>query len=118
MSDVAFSLLVLKTRQVEKLRAFYETLGIQLAEERHGRGSVHLAGKAGDVTFELYALPDDDTAVDTTTRLGFAVNTLVKVVEALQVLGATIVSQAKSTEWGYRAVVRDPDGRAVELYQR
>ncbi len=118
MSQVTFSLLVLKTRQVAKLRAFYETLGISLTEEKHGRGPAHLAGHAGDVAFELYELPDDGTAVDATTRLGFSVNTLVKVVDTLQSLGITIVSQPKSTEWGYRAVVRDPDGRAVELYQR
>jgi lactoylglutathione lyase len=118
MSEIAFSLLVLKTRQVEHLRTFYETLGVTLADEQHGRGPAHLAGKVGDVSFEIYSLQDDGTAVDSTTRLGFAVNTLVKVVETLQTLGITIVSQPKSTEWGYRAVVRDPDGRAVELYQR
>lgn len=118
MSEVTFSLLVLKTRQVADLRAFYETLGVTLSQEKHGRGAAHLAGKMGDVSFELYELPDDGTVVDATTRLGFAVNTLVKVVDALQALGITIVSQPKSTEWGYRAVVRDPDGRAVELYQR
>ncbi|WP_197534776.1 VOC family protein [Symmachiella dynata] len=36
--------------------------------------------------------------------------------------GTPIASQSlppvKETEWGKRAVVRDPDGRAVQLYQK
>jgi hypothetical protein len=39
-------------------------------------------------------------------------------VQALQTIGAPVVSEPQATKWGFRAVVRDPDGRAVELYQR
>jgi predicted enzyme related to lactoylglutathione lyase len=67
---------------------------------------------------ELYPLPDDGGGVDTTTRLGFSVENLPGVVEAVQAAGAPVVTRPQETPWGCRAVVRDPDGRAVELYQR
>ncbi len=67
MENVMLSLVVLKTRQVEALRRFYGTLGIELAEERHGKGPVHFAGQVGDVVLEVYPLPDDGTLADTST---------------------------------------------------
>ena len=41
-------LLVLKTRQVDSLRTFYQALGIDIVEECHGQGTVHHAGLVGD----------------------------------------------------------------------
>lgn len=118
MAEVLLTLLVLKTRQVERLRTFYNALGIELNEEQHGKGPIHYAGRIGELMLELYPLPDDGGSVDTTTRLGFAVESLTEVVEAIQAIGAPVVTQSQETPWGYRAVVRDPDGRAVELYER
>lgn len=117
MSNVELSLLVLKTRQVEALRKMYGTLGIDLVEERHGKGPVHYSGRAGDLVFEIYPLPDDDSVVDTTTRLGFVVPSLAKVVKALEKLGTPIVTKPSAAERGMRAIVRDPDGRSVELHE-
>ena len=117
MPGVALKLLVLKTPQVEKLRVFYQALGVELAEERHGSGPLHYAGKIGDAVLEIYPLADEGAAADTTTRLGFAVDRLVEVVQALREAGTVIASEPRQTAWGLRAVVRDPDGRAIELYQ-
>jgi len=68
MADVSFTLLVLKTRQVEQLRLFYQTPGIELAEEQHGKGPVHFAGRVGGVVIEVYPLPDHGTPVDSFCR--------------------------------------------------
>jgi predicted enzyme related to lactoylglutathione lyase len=46
-----------------------------------------------------------------------AVDRLAEVVEARRDAGATIANEPRHTPWGLRAVARDPDGRAVELYQ-
>jgi len=118
MPDVLMTLLVLKTRQVEQLRLFYQALGIELAEEQHGKGPVHFAGRAGDVVIEIYPLPDDGTQVDPSTRLGFAVQNLAEIVQTLQGIGIKIVTEPRETAWGFQAVVKDPDGRSVELSQR
>jgi lactoylglutathione lyase len=117
-SKVLLTLLVLKTRQVEQLRLFIQTLGIELKEEQHGKGPIHFAGRAGGTVIEVYPLRDKDTPVDASTRLGFAVENLTEVVQKLQSLGASVITPPKETPWGLRAVVRDPDGLAVELSQR
>jgi predicted enzyme related to lactoylglutathione lyase len=115
MAQVSLTLLVLKTRQLGKLREFYQAIGIPLSEEQHGTGPVHYAGRVGDATLEVYPLPDGADPADSTTRLGFRVNDLDEVLHSLQAMGTRIVSPLQQSAWGYRAVVRDPDGRAVEL---
>jgi len=117
MGGPSLKLLVLKTRQVDKLRAFYQALGVELVEEKHGDGPVHYAGKVGDAVLEVYPLPDGSDTADATTRLGFTVGKLPEVFQALKEAGTTVAGEPKETAWGLRAVVPDPDGRAVELYQ-
>ena len=66
---------------------------------------------------ELYPLPGGAGTADATTRLGFAVDDLDATLRSLESAGAAVVTSPRQTRWGYCAVVRDPDGRAVELYQ-
>jgi predicted enzyme related to lactoylglutathione lyase len=110
-------LLVLKSGQLDRLREFYGHLGLAFTEERHGAGPPHYSAQIGELVLELYPLPEGISLPDTTTRLGFAVSDLEAVLESLQRAGAVVSSPARQTEWGYRAIVRDSDGRAVELYQ-
>lgn len=118
MSNVKLALLVLKTRQVDALRTFYSSLGIKLIEEQHGKGPIHFAGPIGDGVLEIYPLPEDGSVADGTTRLGFSVEGLGEIISELKARNTPIVSEPKVTQWGLRAVVRDPDGRSVELYGR
>jgi predicted enzyme related to lactoylglutathione lyase len=118
LSTVSLSLLVLKTRQIQRMRAFYAALGISLTEEQHGKGPVHYAGRTGNTVLEIYPLTVEAPPTDTTTRLGFEVENLAETMEAIQSLGFVVTDQPKATEWGLRALARDPDGRAVEMYQR
>jgi lactoylglutathione lyase len=117
MAAVSLTLLVLKTRHVEQMQRFYQTIGINFAEEQHGKGPVHLAGRVGGVVIEIYPLPDDGTPVDASTRLGFAVENLAEVVQALAGIDTKIVTLPRETAWGLQGVVKDPDGRSVELTQ-
>ncbi len=110
----SITLLVLKTDAVERLRDFYACLGFEFFEEQHGNGPRHWSASAGDAVLEIYPLPDDGT-VDVTTRLGFGISDFEDVVESVRQL-AEVMGEPKQTQWGLRAVVRDPDGRAVELY--
>jgi len=70
------------------------------------------------VVIEVYPLPDDGRPVDSSTRLGFAVENVAEVIQALAGIGTTVVKPPKETTWGLQAVVKDPDGRSVELTQR
>jgi catechol 2,3-dioxygenase-like lactoylglutathione lyase family enzyme len=116
MSAVALCLLVLKTQHIQASPAFYGALGVDLVEEKHGNGPIHWAGRAGGVILEIYPIAEGD--LPELTRLGFTVGDLSATLNRLAALGTTIDIPAKLTPWGTRAVVRDPDGRFVELYQR
>ena len=118
MPNVLFSLLVLKTRKLETLRAFYSALGIEFFEEQHGTGPTHYAAELGEAILEIYPLAEDENNADASTRLGFFVEDLGFVLESLWRNEFCELKKAKQTQWGYRAVVRDPDGRAVELCQQ
>ncbi len=114
---IEIELIVLKTKQVEALRAFYGAMGLAFVEEQHGKGPIHWSAKAGAAVFEVYPLPDDSSP-EATTRIGFAVESAKGAIDVLRKSGAAIVSEPKDGPWGIRAVVRDPDGRAVEIIQK
>src|SRR5262245_31042531 len=112
MAGPTLRLLVVKTHSPDKLLAFYQALGIGFTEEKHGNGPLHYAGSLGDLVLEIYPLANDAVA-DSTTRLGFAVSDLDSLLDKLRADGTVV----RDTPWGRRTVVRDPDGRNVELYQ-
>ena len=74
MADVSLRLLVLRTGQLDRLRAFYDAFGVEFVQERHGDGPVHDAGQLGDAILEIYLLASETGLPDTSTRLGFAVS--------------------------------------------
>jgi lactoylglutathione lyase len=115
MKTTFLNLLVLKSADVSRLLAFYSALGITFTEEKHGNGPEHFSAQLGDMVFELY--PAEKTSVDANTRLGFAVTDLTATMSGVQRLGAVVIRAPRRTESGLCAVVRDPDGRSVELMQ-
>jgi len=106
------NLLVLRTPKLEDLRRFYSALGARFQSERHGNGPEHYAATVGDdLVLELYPALDGSTP-DAGLRLGLSVD---DIGETLRALGQT--ATPRQTQWGLRALVRDPDGRTVELLQ-
>jgi len=118
MAEPHLSLLVLKSSQMPELVAFYQALGITFAEEKHGKGPIHFAAVMGELIFEIYPLGVDQPDPVESTRLGFRLANLELVLSQLQERGVPVKSPMRATAWGINAVVRDPDGRPVELYQR
>ena len=116
MTSASLRLLVLKTRNVTAMVAFYELFGLTFTEEQHGRGPRHFSAPLGDGIVEIYPLPDGQLA-DTTTRLGFAVSDPDAVVNAVGGSEGRVAKPGSETPWGYRALVEDPDGRTIELYR-
>lgn len=117
MKPPRLSLLVLRSAEPTRLVDFYTLLGLCFQEEQHGKGPLHWTAEVEGFVLEIYpALPPED--VDRSTRLGFEMDDVVSVVASLQNQGITIMNELKQTQWGLRAVVKDPDGRAVELLQR
>lgn len=107
-------LVVLKTEQLDRLRSFYEAMGISFTREQHGTGPVHEAAVLGDAVLELYPAGEGETS-DVQVRLGFAVADLDATLRKIETVRFAVVTQPRQTPWGMRAVVRDADGRTVEL---
>ncbi|GAL86717.1 hypothetical protein MYP_3947 [Sporocytophaga myxococcoides] len=67
---------------------------------------------------EIYPLPKSMEIADKTTRIGFTVTNLDEIIKILKDDNNKIVSEPANNEWGYSAVVKDPDGRSVELREK
>ncbi|WP_397570345.1 VOC family protein [Schlesneria sp. T3-172] len=115
MTLLKMKLIVIRSSDVLRCAAFYRQLGLEFTEHRHGGGPLHFAAVLAGVVFEIYPTKKSDD-VDRTTRLGFVVPDIHTSILALRSSDVKIVEVLEQTEWGQRAVVRDPDGRSVELY--
>jgi lactoylglutathione lyase len=114
--------LVLFATDIQGAGDFYRAIGLDLADELHEDGPVHLAMELGPVHFAIYEAAAPGTAPDRRsggdTFPGFYVESLDDVTETLRQLGAPLIQEHEAMPWGCRIVVRDPDGRAVEVNQR
>ncbi|MFV2198928.1 VOC family protein [Nocardiopsis sp. LOL_012] len=92
------TLLVLYSERMEECRAFYTALGLDFAEERHGKGPRHYAAVLGDGSvLEIY--PATGTRRTGALRLGLAVD----------------AAAARPPLEPGRRVLTDPDGRKVDV---
>jgi lactoylglutathione lyase len=107
-------LLVLRTHRLDEMKSFYEALGIKFVKEKHHQGPVHYSGSIGSAILELYPLPDTAPEPDKSVRLGFVVPNLGTIATELGSAGIRIgPSERKSPA----VVIKDPDGRTIELTQ-
>src|SRR5258708_39784504 len=120
MSRHALNLVVLRAANLEISLKIYQSLGLEFVQEQHGNGPIHYSCEIGNTVIEIYpgkpgTAPDRKNAGATT--IGFQVEDLDTVVIALGNNGIIIITAPQDSAWGRRAVVQDPDGRAVELSQ-
>ncbi|HLU11797.1 MAG TPA: VOC family protein [Oceanobacillus sp.] len=118
ISKPTLNLIVLRTADIRATLAFYRALGMVFVEEQHGTSPVHYSCELGDIIVEIYPTkpniaPDGRQAG--ATMIGFRVESVERVVENLRRLETPILTEPQESEWGRRAVVQDPDGRAIEL---
>jgi lactoylglutathione lyase len=114
--------LVLFAADVQATGEFYRAVGLDLAQELHEEGPVHLAFELGPLHFASYEAvtpgqaPERHSAGDTFP--GFYVDSLDEVTIALEQVSAPIIREHEDMPWACRIVVQDPDGRAVEVNQK
>ena len=108
------NLLVIRSPDIERAVTFYQAIGMLFKLHAHGKGPQHYASETCGFVFEIY--PQCDEAITTTnTRIGFNVDSVDDCLDLLAKLNVEVVSPAKDSKWGRRAVVRDLDGHTVEL---
>jgi hypothetical protein len=101
------NLLVLRCKDIDKSREFYEKLSFCFIEEQHGKGPIHYSTMIGSLVLELYPLGKSN--IDN-VRLGFTIDNK-KILENENI---EIVSEYSFNDVMTYIVV-DPDGRKVEI---
>src|SRR5436190_18636714 len=114
MAFPLLKLLVLRTHRLEELMKFYESLGVEFVKEKHAQGPAHYAGPIGSAVLELYPLPKAAPDPDKSVRLGFVVRNLGTIANELGSAGIRIGPSERNAP---AVVIKDPDGRVVELTQ-
>src|SRR5262249_24329109 len=114
MAFPLLKLLVLRTHQLEELKKFNELLGIEFVKEQQQKGTVHCIGAVGSAVLELTPLSKGAPPPDKSVRLGFAVPNLGIIANEL---GSTGIRIGPSERNSPVMVIKDPDGRVVELTQ-
>ncbi len=109
----SLSQLVLRTKELESLREFYEgLLDISFTPEQHGNGPQHYSYQLGDVLLELYPTTRKDSQQKCVKdRLGFSVDDLDLLCNRID--WKYIKTEMYETENGRAMELSDPDGRTV-----
>lgn len=115
--------LVLFASDLERTVAFHQTIDLPLEVDDHAEneGPLPYACDLDDCHFAIFPANGEGRS----PRLGepgasfpgFIVDSVEETVEAARAFGATVIQEPSSYPWGVRAVLEDPDGRPVEVYQ-
>jgi catechol 2,3-dioxygenase-like lactoylglutathione lyase family enzyme len=114
MQEIALSLVVIRSANLERSLHFYKTLGLPFVKEQHGQGPEHYAREIGPTVLEIYPRADEAESSHS-VRLGFRVPSVDVALAALTKIGAEIRAGPRNSSRGRRAVVCDPDGHRVEI---
>lgn len=109
------NLIVIRTGQPKALSVFYELLGLKFEYHQHGNGPWHYSAELDGTVFEIYPLLKQQKASDNSLRLGFVVENLEERISNLKENDIEIIRAPKDSEWGYFAIIKDLDGRKIEL---
>jgi predicted enzyme related to lactoylglutathione lyase len=111
------NLVAIRSSTIEKAIAVYEAIGLKFERHAHGSGPEHYAADHDGLVFEIYPLLLDQHPTDD-TRIGFKVDSVDQTLADALAAGATLITPAKQSTWGYRAVVADVDGHRIELTEK
>jgi catechol 2,3-dioxygenase-like lactoylglutathione lyase family enzyme len=113
---LAVNLLVLRCKDIEVTRRFYEQLGLSFVEEKHGTRPQHYAWESGGFVLELY--PAAEGQAPDNVRIGFSTPLLADLSGNLRHSSdMNIVKQPYAVADRLVMLLEDPDGRKVELSQ-
>lgn len=109
------NLLVIRVANLDKSRAFYSRLGLDLEVEKHGRGPIHYSCTITGTVVELY--PSSPTHPAGGLRFGLRLPDPVRVIAGLRKAGllADEPKLMKRDPGPSAYVIRDPDHNTIEL---
>lgn len=112
------NLIVIRTKNIDQLANFYQKLSISFDYHRHVKGPFHYSAELGGTIFEIYPFLKNQVKPNHSLRLGFEVEKLDELIIALQKDKVEILKTPTLSEFGYYAVIKDIDGRKIELTEK
>ena len=112
------NLIVIRTDKPKELSEFYEQIGMKFEYHQHRKGTWHYSTEIGETVFEIYPLMKNQEAADNSLRLGFTIDDLDRLIIKLKNRNVEIVKEPKKSEWSYFAIIKDLDGRKIELKKK
>ena len=110
-------LIVIRTSDMKVISEFYANFGLTFDYHKHGNSPMHYSTTIGQTVLEIYPLTKSQTESDKNLRLGFSVDDFDSVIDKLKSIGTKFSSEPIQTDFGYMAVIEDPDGRKIEIYK-
>jgi predicted enzyme related to lactoylglutathione lyase len=110
--------LVLRTSDIKKLADFYSLFGLTFHYHKHGNSPFHYSATIGLTVLEIYPLTKSQTAADKNLRLGFGIDNFDETIETLKKLEVPFSLEPTQTDFGFMAIISDPDERKIELYKK
>lgn len=111
-------LIVLRTSDTKRLADFYSLFGLTFDYHKHGNSPLHYSASIGQTIFEIYPLTKSQSEADKNLRLGFGIDNFDKTVLTLKELHVSFSLEPTETEFGFMAIIADPDERKIELYKK
>jgi predicted enzyme related to lactoylglutathione lyase len=111
-------LLVIRTPDIARLANFYALLGLAFEYHKHGKSRYHYSSTIGNIVLELYPLAKGQTEADKELRLGFSIDNFDYIIKLLKDKQTIFLSEPMQTEYGFMTIIKDPDGRKIELYKK
>lgn len=115
---IKLHLVVIRSSKLDELLTLYKMLGLRFEFHKHRKGPMHYSSNTNGLVFELYPLLKGQKKADDSTRLGFEVTNLNLLIEKLDKQGVEIIQYPMKTIWGDCAVIKDCDGRKIELLEK
>jgi len=110
-------LIVIRSKDPDKLITFYQLLGLEFDYHKHGNSPFHYSTTINETVLEIYPLLKSQTEPDNSLRLGFEVNDFENVLKSFDNNNIEYSTHLE-TEFGYMTIVKDFEGRKIELYKK
>ncbi|WP_020536050.1 VOC family protein [Lewinella cohaerens] len=112
------NLIVIRSDKPKELSAFYEQIGMVFEYHQHEKGPWHFSAEIEGTVFEIYTLMKNQKTSDSSLRLGFTIENLEETISNLKKNKVEILREPKDSQWGYFAIIKDLDGRKIELKEK
>lgn len=110
-------LIVLRTVDIKRLVDFYGLFGLTFDYHKHGNSPYHYSATIGQAVLEIYPLAKNQNEPDKNLRLGFGIDNFDETIGRMKTAGVAFFVEPAKTEFGFMAIVSDPDERKIELYK-